>query len=142
MLLSTVLGGGGKLMLGGGARSCRWQGRSRSRSGQGRARELVPVRGFAVVLWCWPLFSQTGVHLYASSFWGNRLHPVLLCCAAVRCYSMNYYHTTALVYCSPFMLWCYSMKYYLRKTFLKTASLMAHSSKAVAVLGGHSDGVR
>lgn len=33
------------------------------------------------------------------------------------------------------------MKYYLRKTFLKTASLMAHSSKAVAVLGGHQTDV-
>lgn len=31
-----------------------------------------------------------------------------------------------------------SMEYYLRKTFLKTASLMAHSCKAVAVLGGHN----
>ncbi|CAI7876312.1 unnamed protein product [Closterium sp. NIES-53] len=32
---------------------------------------------------------------------------------------------------------CSSMEYYMRKTFLKTASLMANSCKAVAVLGGH-----
>lgn len=35
----------------------------------------------------------------------------------------------------------FSMDYYLKKTFLKTASLMAHSSKAVAVLGGHDSSV-
>ncbi|CAI5478726.1 unnamed protein product [Closterium sp. Yama58-4] len=32
---------------------------------------------------------------------------------------------------------CSSMEYYMRKTFLKTASLIANSCKAVAVLGGH-----
>ncbi|CAI5487365.1 unnamed protein product [Closterium sp. Naga37s-1] len=32
---------------------------------------------------------------------------------------------------------CSSMEYYMRKTFLKTASLMANSCKAVAVLGAH-----
>ncbi|GJP38443.1 hypothetical protein CLOM_g22878 [Closterium sp. NIES-68] len=32
---------------------------------------------------------------------------------------------------------CSSMDYYMRKTFLKTASLIANSCKAVAVLGGH-----
>jgi geranyl diphosphate synthase len=31
-----------------------------------------------------------------------------------------------------------SMDHYLRKTYCKTASLMANSCKAVAVLGGHS----
>lgn len=34
---------------------------------------------------------------------------------------------------------CTSMEYYMRKTFLKTASLMANSCKAVAILGAHTD---
>ena len=30
------------------------------------------------------------------------------------------------------------MEYYMEKTFKKTASLMANSSKAAAIIGGHS----